>query len=179
MPGTLLPLLRTQQRRGLVWLSLGTVGIFCPFLNRPFQHPPLWSQETEGEPTTGARGGGPSEWQTLLLQLSVASGCWEFISFSVLSMPFYPIILGMPWLIQHDPMTRWAQRRIYLPAAEAGAAPALPPPAMAGGVQGALAAVVGQGSRLVPAGCPRVICWLLGALPPEVMDFCTSLSKSK
>lgn len=78
------------------------------------------------------------------------------VYFLVLSMPFYPIILDMPWLVWHDLMVRWARRQIYLPAIEVGAAAALPSPAAAGGVHQALAAVVGQGSRLalVPAGCP-------------------------
>ncbi|KAK3534394.1 hypothetical protein QTP86_014422 [Hemibagrus guttatus] len=52
-------------------------------------------------------GGGYLTHQTELLEFQVGLFHWEHLAFYVTSSPANPVILGFPWLRQHDPQISW------------------------------------------------------------------------
>ncbi|KAK3545186.1 hypothetical protein QTP70_001764 [Hemibagrus guttatus] len=52
-------------------------------------------------------GGGSLTHQTKLLEFQVGLFHWEHLAFYVTSSPASPVILGFPWLRQHDPQISW------------------------------------------------------------------------
>lgn len=50
--------------------------------------------------------------RTQTVQLTMAGNHTEFISFHLFNSAFHPLILGLPWLIEHNPQMNWATGEI-------------------------------------------------------------------
>ncbi|KAK3545759.1 hypothetical protein QTP70_011613 [Hemibagrus guttatus] len=67
--------------------------------------PPLRITAINSQPI----GGGYLTHQTALLELRVGLFHWETLAFYVILSPANPLILGFPWLRQHNPHISWAK----------------------------------------------------------------------
>uniref|UniRef100_A0A8C5R8C8 Gypsy retrotransposon integrase-like protein 1 n=1 Tax=Leptobrachium leishanense TaxID=445787 RepID=A0A8C5R8C8_9ANUR len=84
------------------FLDKAVVDAFCiPITNKPF---PLHIQVVDGSSLPS----GPVTTETEPLQVTIGPGHKETLRFDIVTTPLFPIILGLPWLRQHDPQVSWS-----------------------------------------------------------------------
>uniref|UniRef100_A0A8C5P6V7 Gypsy retrotransposon integrase-like protein 1 n=1 Tax=Leptobrachium leishanense TaxID=445787 RepID=A0A8C5P6V7_9ANUR len=75
--------------------------VCIPVIKKPF---PLQIQVVDGSSLSS----GPVIKETVPLQVTIGSGHSEVLQFDIVNTPLFPVILGLPWLRQHDPRISWA-----------------------------------------------------------------------
>uniref|UniRef100_A0A8C5M7C9 ribonuclease H n=1 Tax=Leptobrachium leishanense TaxID=445787 RepID=A0A8C5M7C9_9ANUR len=117
-PLLLLPILLQWQQKTIplqAMVDSGASGCFLdnklssrlsiPIHNKAF---PVCVQLVDGSHLQS----GPITHETIPLQVIIGSKHSETLCFDIVSSPLYPIILGLPWLKQHDPYIHWSSASV-------------------------------------------------------------------